>query len=158
MRLAAEQGIWQRETEFPRREAEGEKLRKVWQIVKAHQGPDGDVEFYSTMAIERTRQTDLEQVRLRGHDRLARLGGDEFAVLLSGAPGERAKAIAERLLEHLQQSSVSVDGHTLSVGANIGVAVYLDDGNTVEEILIQADLAMYAAKRDGGGGVAVCRG
>ncbi|SNY53478.1 putative bifunctional diguanylate cyclase/phosphodiesterase [Paractinoplanes atraurantiacus] len=81
---------------------------------------------------------------VRPGDTLARLGGDEFAVLIEDLDGRDAGALAERLLHELRQP-VPVAGRDLRCTASIGVA----DGHglTGDELLRNADLAMYAAKR-----------
>jgi diguanylate cyclase (GGDEF)-like protein len=89
---------------------------------------------------------------LRPGDTLARLGGDEFAVLEEGAnPVE----LAGRLLRSLSEP-FELGGRYASVRASIGVRV-LPPGErgTPSEVLADADAAMYAAKRDGKGGVRV---
>ncbi len=87
-------------------------------------------------------------------DTAARLGGDEFAVLLELTDGnEEAERVARRLLEELAPP-ITVGDRELRVGASIGVAVS-DGGLTVDEILRNADTAMYAAKEAGKGTVRV---
>ena len=87
---------------------------------------------------------------LRPEDSVARLGGDEFAVLLEDIDGPRSAEIAaERVLEALQLP-FHIDGRELLVSASVGVAVS-DDGTTFDEILRNADLAMYVAKSRGKG-------
>jgi diguanylate cyclase (GGDEF)-like protein/PAS domain S-box-containing protein len=86
----------------------------------------------------------------RPSDTLARLGGDEFALLLDGAGDAISLDIAQRLLEQLSEP-VSVAGRDLVVGASVGIAVHAGDAATSEELVRRADLAMYAAKRNGGG-------
>ena len=85
---------------------------------------------------------------LRPSDTAARLGGDEFAVLLDGVNGEtQARAIARRILDALQ-APFTVDDRILNVTASIGFA--LNDGATdADELLRNADIAMYAAKATG---------
>jgi predicted signal transduction protein with EAL and GGDEF domain len=82
----------------------------------------------------------------------ARLGGDEFAVLLPSVPDERAAlAVAERMADALG-TDVEVEGRRLAVRASVGVA--LDDGaGSVDDLLRNADIAMYGAKEQGGGAV-----
>lgn len=89
---------------------------------------------------------------VRPGDLLARLGGDEFAVLVAGADPVR---LAERLLEALQ-APFDLDGRLAQVHASIGVRL-IAEGETASpsEVLADADVAMYAAKRDGKGGVQV---
>ncbi|MDA0180867.1 EAL domain-containing protein [Solirubrobacter phytolaccae] len=86
---------------------------------------------------------------LRTEDVVARLGGDEFAVLLRGASAAEADVTAERLLDVLHLP-VGVEGRSLTVGASVGVAGHEGSG-TYEELLRNADLAMYEAKRAGKG-------
>ncbi len=87
----------------------------------------------------------------RGTDLVARLGGDEFAVLLaSGEQQPTAEAVACRLVEALSRP-YELDGHQILIGASIGIAVGPADGRTTNELLIAADLALYAAKAAGRG-------
>jgi diguanylate cyclase (GGDEF)-like protein len=80
---------------------------------------------------------------------LGRLGGDEFAAILPGiesvgAIGEVARAMIECL-----RAPFTFEGDSANVGVSIGVAVYPDHGTTYEDLLVNADLAMYAAKSSG---------
>jgi diguanylate cyclase (GGDEF)-like protein len=77
-------------------------------------------------------------------DTAARLGGDEFAVLLPDAHRDTAVAVAERLLDALSVP-FTYAGHWIQPKASIGVAVGTDDIDP-EQLLHQADLAMYHAK------------
>jgi diguanylate cyclase (GGDEF)-like protein len=96
------------------------------------------------------------QTRLPRSAHLARLGGDEFAVVLEGAGIAEAVALATALVDALS-APIELDGHIMSVGASIGIAVLpspLDgtsDDDAGEELLRRADVAMYLAKRAGGG-------
>lgn len=85
----------------------------------------------------------------RAADTVARMGGDEFVVLVDG-PADRAHiiAIAQKLLHTLQQP-VDWQGHTLQVGASIGISQYPQDGQTDVEMLANADRAMYRVKAAG---------
>ncbi|WP_018259741.1 bifunctional diguanylate cyclase/phosphodiesterase [Methylobacterium sp. WSM2598] len=90
-------------------------------------------------------------------DVVARLGGDEFAILLAGAgdaagAGDLAaiQAAAERAIEILSRPFV-IDGHILDIGASIGIALAPQDGDTPEQLLRSADLALYGAKEEGRG-------
>ncbi len=83
---------------------------------------------------------------LRQVDTVARLGGDEFAVLLPRiATGEGAVTVAEKLRAALEEPFV-LEGLSLDVEASIGLALYPDHGNTPDELLQHADIAMYVAK------------
>ncbi|MDP2431728.1 MAG: EAL domain-containing protein [Pseudomonadota bacterium] len=85
---------------------------------------------------------------VRQTDNLSRLGGDEFTLLVEGAGQQQASAVAEHVIEALHQS-IAIDGHELSVGASIGIALYPDDGDSVDKLLRSADSALYAAKAAG---------
>jgi diguanylate cyclase (GGDEF)-like protein/PAS domain S-box-containing protein len=82
---------------------------------------------------------------------VGRLGGDEFAIVIrdagtQGVVRDLAKRVIDRLSEPYQ-----VDHHTLYVGASVGSAEGPRDGKSVEEMMRNADLALYQAKDDGGG-------
>ena len=91
------------------------------------------------------------QDHLRTSDTVARLGGDEFAVLSENTtdPGEAA-AIAGRLLAALQ-TPIDIAGQSILATASIGVATTQSGAETVDGLLGNADIAMYAAKHQGGG-------
>jgi len=87
---------------------------------------------------------------LRPEDHAARLGGDEFAVLLEGvADIEDAQLVASRITDALRLP-LSLAGQDVRVGASIGIAP-ADEGSTSDELLRNADLAMYMAKAQGKG-------
>lgn len=84
---------------------------------------------------------------MRTGDVAARLGGDEFAVLITGLIDvDDAVAMANRVLRGVHQPFL-VDGVTLDVEVSIGVAVSPEHGDTVEDLMRCADVAMYIAKR-----------
>ncbi|MEV7068769.1 sensor domain-containing diguanylate cyclase [Streptomyces collinus] len=92
------------------------------------------------------------QASVRAEDTVARLGGDEFAALLEGEAGthpSRAKDVAERILSALTQP-YQIAGNEALVSASIGMTLALP-GVTPDELLRQADEAMYEAKRAGKG-------
>jgi diguanylate cyclase (GGDEF)-like protein len=90
----------------------------------------------------------LKQV-LCATDVVARLGGDEFIVLIEGARvAEAAPGIAARMMDALNETLL-MDGHCMTVGASIGISQFPDDSGTAEELLLNADAAMYAAKSGG---------
>ncbi len=89
---------------------------------------------------------------VRETDTAARLGGDEFALLLPATGGGSAEAIARLVSERLQED-FKVKDHRLKLGASIGIALYPEHGDSYERIIHCADVAMYAAKRSGGGAV-----
>ncbi len=91
---------------------------------------------------------------VRPGDTVARLGGDEFAVLLQeiGDPAE-AILVADRILEALRPS-FEIDGHDLFSSISVGVALHVAE-QTPADLLANADIAMYHAKRRGRGRAAV---
>ncbi len=90
---------------------------------------------------------------LHENDLLARMGGDEFAVLLRGVKScESANTIALRLSNALEQKFV-VDQYNLKIGVSIGVSFYPENGSTVDDLLRNADFAMYEAKARGNSSV-----
>ena len=96
-----------------------------------------------------------QQVRgqLRASDTVARLGGDEFALLLEGlGEDDEPRDVLTQALAALR-TPVDIAGHEVTVGASGGVATS-DGSHTAEQMLGQADLAMYAAK-DRGKNIAV---
>jgi len=98
-----------------------------------------------------------ERIRsqLRDSDTAARFGGDEFAVLLLDIPDRgTVKAVVERLLEHLG-SVYDLDGNEIVVTASIGVAMSSTGYDRPEDVLRDADIAMYRAKSNGRGTYAV---
>ncbi len=79
-----------------------------------------------------------------------RLGGDEFAIVIRDASDRSCvERVAKSVIAKLSQP-YEVDHHTLYVGASVGSAIGPRDGKTVEELMRNADLALYRAKDDGG--------
>jgi diguanylate cyclase (GGDEF)-like protein/PAS domain S-box-containing protein len=83
--------------------------------------------------------------------RVGRLGGDEFKVLVPGRI-ERDKLghLAQDIIHSLSQP-YSIDGHSIVIGASVGIAIAPDDGHVSEDLIRNADLALYAAKDAGRG-------
>jgi diguanylate cyclase (GGDEF)-like protein len=85
----------------------------------------------------------------RDGDVVSRLGGDEFAILANRLEEVTdAAAIAARIIKHIGEP-FEIDGHQISIGASIGISVAPGDGKTAEELLKNADLALYRAKDNG---------
>lgn len=98
---------------------------------------------------EAVRDTDMVG---RASDSLARMGGDEFLLILPDlARPEDAGVVAQRLVRALA-SPVQVGGHELYLTPTVGIAIFPEDGEDLETLLRNADLAMYFAKRKTRGG------
>ncbi len=105
--------------------------------------PAGDALLRQVADRLRTTVADSGQV--------GRLGGDEFKVILPGRVSREELAhLAHRIIENLSQP-YSIDGSRVIIGASVGIALSPDDGTTADELIRNADLALYAAK-DGGRG------
>jgi diguanylate cyclase (GGDEF)-like protein/PAS domain S-box-containing protein len=88
---------------------------------------------------------------VRAEDTVARLGGDEFAVLVENLAGDgELDVVAERIRETFRDPIV-IDGRELVVAASIGIALSYTGEESADDLLRNADLAMYRAKAGGGG-------
>ena len=99
--------------------------------------------------------TDRIRGLVRQGDLVARLGGDEFAILTGDLPDlRRSRAMAERLVRDLRVPYV-LSGKTVTVTASIGIASARDAGSDAQEVVRNADVAMYMAKANGKSGFAI---
>jgi diguanylate cyclase (GGDEF)-like protein len=91
------------------------------------------------------------QASVREGDTVARLGGDEFAVLqINLRDPSEADRLATRIINTLG-AAFEVEGHRISIGASIGIAVAPNDGVSPRDLLKNADTALYGAKNNGRG-------
>ncbi|MCZ6559295.1 MAG: EAL domain-containing protein, partial [Gammaproteobacteria bacterium] len=112
---------------------------KIINDVRGHSAGDELIRKVAGRLSERVRDSDL----------ISRLGGDEFTILLSSIEGEEdAGRIAKEILESLQKP-FTIDGSQHFISASIGVTLFPGDGGSVEELLRNADTAMYRAKEAG---------
>jgi len=85
----------------------------------------------------------------RGGDVVARIGGDEFVALAEDIRTDQdALPIATRLLQSLQ-APFMIEGHVIHISASIGIAIFPQDGDNADKIIVAADMAMYRAKNAG---------
>ncbi len=87
--------------------------------------------------------------RLRDTDPIARLGGDEFAILLPRTDMRRGLRIADELRGTLAAHEIEAGGSPMRLTASVGIALYPEHGEEVEDLLARADTAMYRAKEQG---------
>jgi diguanylate cyclase (GGDEF)-like protein/PAS domain S-box-containing protein len=93
---------------------------------------------------------------VRQGDTVARFGGDEFAIIQPGPIGqEGGEEVARRICEAMRQP-FSVDDTEITLGASIGIAVAPEHGTRPDELIFNADLALYRAKGEPGEGVKFC--
>jgi len=94
---------------------------------------------------------DVFRAQLRHYDVPARFGGEEFSILLPETPPEQAMEIAERIRRAVAQRTFDVEtsSEPIRVTVSIGVAGYPKDGTDANELIHQADLAVYRAKLQG---------
>ena len=86
---------------------------------------------------------------LRENDILARLGGDEFTVIMSDLDEyNSASILAQKILDALQ-APITIESEDLVISCSIGISLYPQDSTTVEQLLQNADIAMYRSKNDG---------
>jgi diguanylate cyclase (GGDEF)-like protein len=88
---------------------------------------------------------------VRHSDILARLGGDEFALVLPEAGAEDAVYTANKLQHDLKQVDFAAHGRVHKINCSIGITLFPDHGNNLNDLLANADMAMYQAKEAGGG-------
>ena len=88
---------------------------------------------------------------LRVADTAARLGGDEFVLLLHDVDSRGAELTAQRLLDELARP-LPLDGMSFTVTCSVGIAMYPEDGATLDDLIKNADTAMYRVKERGRSG------
>jgi diguanylate cyclase (GGDEF)-like protein len=87
---------------------------------------------------------------VRTSDTVARIGGDEFVAILENLDHwESAAVVAQKIIKALTQTIEVANGNTAQVGASIGISIFPEDGNTLDDLSRAADEAMYAVKEAG---------
>jgi diguanylate cyclase (GGDEF)-like protein/PAS domain S-box-containing protein len=91
---------------------------------------------------------------VRETDTVARIGGDEFVIILSEiCHPQDAALVSHKLLQQLQ-TPFAVEKHEIQISASIGISIYPDDTDNINDLIEYADIAMYVAKRHGKAGYA----
>jgi len=104
-----------------------------------HQAGDAMLRVVAERLVKLTRTSDL----------LARLGGDEFALVVPETDIEGACQVADKILDDLRQITLPTKGRTHRVSASIGIVIFPDHGASSQDLMSNADLAMYQAKESG---------
>lgn len=88
-------------------------------------------------------------ISIRGEDHLCRLSGDEFMIVLTQLRSvEEAEAICQKLMAQVVKP-IEIDGRMIQTSLSVGIAVYPQDGDDIENLVRKADTAMFKAKQDG---------
>ncbi|HYD62690.1 MAG TPA: EAL domain-containing protein [Noviherbaspirillum sp.] len=151
-------------TDLPNRVLFTDRLNQVLGMARRHEGHHFAVMFLDldrfklvndSMGHDAGDQL-LQQAahRLRGcvreSDTVARMGGDEFTIVLSEiASGKDAGSVAQKIRDAFRPP-FHLNGEEVFVSVSIGISVYPEDGNNIEILLKNADMAMYRAKSAGG--------
>ena len=104
-----------------------------------HNAGDVVLQSISQLCSTETRQPDI----------FARVGGEEFACLLSGSSANNYAILAERLRQQVQNLVTEYEQHSIQVTISLGVALYQAGMTRPEDLLKQADIALYRAKEQG---------
>ncbi len=96
---------------------------------------------------------------IRNIDIVARFGGDEFVIVFVGSNLDMALQICERLKQKIKEKSfLKNDGLNLKISGCFGIANFPKHGDSVNELIKKADMAMYEAKKDGKDGIKIYKG
>ncbi len=87
----------------------------------------------------------------RKSDLICRIGGDEFTLLMPNATGKAVLALAKKINHALGKTPVDGMGHNFKISASIGISLFPQHGDSIHDLLSNADLAMYHAKKSGYG-------
>jgi diguanylate cyclase (GGDEF)-like protein/PAS domain S-box-containing protein len=87
--------------------------------------------------------------QVRRNEMFARLGGDEFAILVPEISEEMLRVLAERITRSIAMVRFQFEGQSLRLTSSLGIAVYPEHADNVEDLIARADTAMYQAKEAG---------
>ncbi|NOQ64547.1 MAG: EAL domain-containing protein [Methyloprofundus sp.] len=93
--------------------------------------------------------TNILKIETRETDLLSRIGGDEFALVIPAATQQGVKLLADKLLQALKSFDYKVNEQSYPVSFSIGIAIFPEHGKAQQELLANADMAMYHAKKTG---------
>lgn len=100
------------------------------------------------------RVSEIFRNQLRAVDLASRFGGDEFVIVMPGRNLSASIEISQKIIELIENERMFPD---VSLSASIGLAVFPDDGSTIDAIILAADTAMYQAKALGKGRIVTYR-
>ncbi len=86
---------------------------------------------------------------IRVSDTVGRLGGDEFTIMLPDIKNAQSPMVVSSKILKCLAAPFQIEEHEIHISGSIGIAIFPDDGQTVEELLKNADTAMYEAKKNG---------
>ena len=92
---------------------------------------------------------DRLRAQVRGNNLAARLGGDEFAVIMAADVSPKEASDFSARLINVLSAPYEIDGNEVVIGASVGIALSPGDGATSDELMRNADMALYRAKQDG---------
>ncbi len=93
--------------------------------------------------------TERLKSKIREEDTLARLGGDEFTIIMENLNEiQDASVLAQKILDALTQD-INIEGHLFCISCSIGISLYPQDDIDVNNLIKNADIAMYKAKNKG---------
>ena len=87
--------------------------------------------------------------QVRRNELFSRLGGDEFAILVPDISEDMLRVLAERITRSIATVRFQFEGENLRLTTSLGIAVYPDHADNVEDLIARADMAMYQAKEAG---------
>lgn len=114
-----------------------------------HAAGDVVLQSFALRLHEIIRGSDVIFDKIREKLTTARLAGDEFSVIIHGYSGEDVpRKVAERILKTCE-NGFSCEGEVFPITLSIGVAIFPEDGSSAEELVVNADSAMYESKKNG---------
>lgn len=86
--------------------------------------------------------------KLNANQRLFRIGGDEFVLISENTESAEAMRFADEILHHIQETYL-IAGKDINISASLGIAIYPEHGRNIQDLLINADIAMLTSKDQG---------